>query len=278
LSAAKQADAVFYFGGLDHDQDVEDKDRVDMKLPGNQDRVIAELVDVNPNTVVLLVAGSPVEMPWVEGTRALIWGGYAGMHAGDAFARVIFGEVNPSGKLPFTLPATLSDSAPIALDDYNAEQALYKEGVFVGYRWFEKNNIKPNFAFGHGLSYSTFALSDLRIPAVFDNANGKITVAVTIKNTGKVAGAEVVQLYLGDEQASVPRPVRELKGFQKVSLQPGEVKTLNFDLQLRDLSFWDVNTHNWLAEAGVFNVYLGASSDDIRLQGQFNYQPVNYQP
>ncbi|MGJ8690858.1 MAG: glycoside hydrolase family 3 C-terminal domain-containing protein [Thalassotalea sp.] len=273
IAAAKAADAVIYFGGLSHGDDREAIDRTQMTLPNSQDEIIAKLLAANNKTVVFLVAGSAVEMPWVEQANAIVWGWYGGMEAGHAFADVLFGEVNPSGKMPITLPQKLADTAAIALDDYNATESLYKEGVFIGYRWFEQQNIKPLYAFGHGLSYSQFEYSDLQLSTHTLNAGQVLTVTATVTNTGKVAGAEAVQLYLHDQQASVDRPYKELKSFDKVFLQAGESKQVNMQLQQRDLSFWDVNSNNWLAEQGKFSVLLAAAADDIRLTADFTYQP-----
>jgi len=272
LLAAKDADAVIYFGGLSHGDDREAIDRTDMKLPNSQDEIITKLVSANPNTVVFMVAGSAVEMPWAEQASALVWGWYGGMEAGNAFADIIFGDVNPSGKMPITLPARLEDTAPISLEDYNAKDSLYSEGVFIGYRWFEQQNIKPAFSFGHGLSYSNFALTNMSLSSYGISADENITVTAMVTNTGKVAGAEVVQLYLHDSESSVDRPVKELKGFTKVYLSPGESKEVNITLTKRDLSFWDVNSNDWLAESGGFEVLLGTSLDNIHLNAHFNYQ------
>lgn len=271
LSAAKNADVVFYFGGLSHGDDREAIDRKDMRLPNGQDEVIAKLLEANKNTVVFLVAGSAVEMPWVEQAPAIVWGWYGGMEAGHAYADVLFGDINPGGKMPITLPAKLADNAAIKLDDYKAEETLYPEGVFIGYRWFEQQNIKPLFPFGHGLSYTSFTYSDIALSASNIRGDESVTVSVTVTNTGKVAGAEVVQLYLHDKEASVERPQKELKGFTKVVLQPGESKTVELLLTTRDLSFWDIKTSDWLAESGEFEIMLGASVADIRLNKNFTY-------
>jgi beta-glucosidase len=173
--------------------------------------------------------------------------------------------------MPITLPAHLEDTAPIALNDYNATESLYTEGVFIGYRWFEQQNIKPTFVFGHGLSYTNFALTDIALSASNISADENIIVTAIVKNTGKVAGAEVVQLYLHDVESSVDRPTKELKGFAKVFLAAGESKQISISLNKRDLSFWDVNTNDWLAEDGDFEVLLGTSLERINLREKFNY-------
>lgn len=272
LTAAKNADAVIYFGGLSHGDDRESIDRPDMKLPNSQDEIISKLLSVNEKTVVFIIAGSAVEMPWVDQANAIVWGWYGGMEAGNAFADVLFGDVNPSGKMPITLPAKLADTAPIALNDYNENESLYSEGVFIGYRWFEQQNIKPTFVFGHGLSYTTFELSNITLSTTRIKGDEGLTVTAMVKNTGNVAGAEVVQLYLHDTKASVNRPAKELKGFDKVFLQPDEIKKVSMKLTKRDLSFWDINSNDWLAEAGEFEVLLGTSLNDIHLKANFTYQ------
>ena len=272
IAAAKKADAVIYFGGLSHGDDRESIDRPDMKLPNSQDEIISKLLAANEKTVVFLVAGSAVEMPWVEQANAIVWGWYGGMEAGHAFADILTGDVNPSGKMPITLPARLEYTAPIALKDYNAKESLYTEGVFIGYRWFEQQNIKPTFVFGHGLSYTQFDLTDIALSAINTTADEGITVTAMVKNTGDVAGAEVVQLYLHDIESSVERPAKELKGFAKVYLAPGESKQISISLNKRDLSFWDITTNNWNAESGSFEVMLGSSLSDIRLTTEFTYQ------
>ena len=273
LAAAKAADVVIYFGGLSHSDDRESIDRTHMQLPNNQDEIITKLLAANPNTVVFIIAGSAVEMPWVEQANAIVWGWYGGMEAGNAFADILFGEVNPSGKMPITLPAKLADTAPIMLNDYNEKEALYSEGVFIGYRWFEQQNIIPTFAFGYGLSYTKFSYSDIKLSHETMTSGDVLTVTAQVKNIGAVAGAESVQLYLHDKIASVDRPKKELKDFDKVFLQPNESKTVLMTLKQRDLSFWDVNSNNWLAEAGEFEVMLGAAVNDIRLTAKFEYQP-----
>ena len=263
---------MIYFGGLSHADDRESIDRPNMVLPGQQDEVISKLLSVNPNTIVMMIGGSAVEMPWAKEAKVLLWGWYGGMEAGNAYADILFGDANPSGKMPITLPKKLTDTAPIALNDYNAETSRYSEGVFIGYRWFEQQDIEPEFAFGHGLSYSQFNYTDMRLSSTSIRGNNSLKVSVNITNTSKVDGAEVVQLYLRDMDSSVPRPIKELKGFDKVWLKAGETQTAQFTLTQRDLSFWDVKSNNWLAESGEFEVMLGASVNDIRLSKKFDYQ------
>jgi beta-glucosidase len=271
IAAAKKADVVIYFGGLSHGDDRESIDRPDMKLPNSQDEIITKLMAANEKTVVFLVAGSAVEMPWAKQANAIVWGWYGGMEAGHAFADILTGDVNPSGKMPITLPARLEDTAPIALNDYNATESLYTEGVFIGYRWFEQQKIKPTFSFGHGLSYSDFTLTNIALSTSEVRTDESLTVTALVTNTSAVAGAEVVQLYLHDVESSVERPEKELKGFTKVYLAAGESKKVSISLNKRDLSFWDINTNDWLAESGEFEVQLGTSLDNIKLKETFNY-------
>ncbi|WP_371377948.1 glycoside hydrolase family 3 C-terminal domain-containing protein [Thalassotalea aquiviva] len=263
LKAAQEADAVIYFGGLSHGDDREAIDRKDMRLPGGQDEVINKLLAVNDNTVIFMVAGSAVEMPWHQKASTIVWGWYGGMEAGNAFADVLFGDVNPSGKLPITLPEKLEHSAPIALNDYNAKESLYKEGVFIGYRWFEQQNIKPMFSFGHGLSYTQFKLDRLRVNKTTLFADQDLEVNVRVANVGKYPGAEVVQVYLQDVNASVPMPIKALKGFTKVYLEPGEVKTVTININPRAFAFWREDQGAWVTEPGEFVVHVGNSLDNI---------------
>ena len=221
LAAAREADAVIFVGGLSHADDREAVDRLHLRMPGGQDEVIAGLLEANENTVILLIGGSPVEMPWVDRADTLVWGWYGGMEGGRAYAEVLFGDVNPSGKLPITMPVRLEDSAPIALDDYGPDVTRYPEGVFIGYRWFEKQGIEPLFPFGHGLSYTSFEYSDVEITQQ-PQSGALARESATVTNTGDRAGAEIVQSELTDVEASVERPAKELKGFTTLMLEPGE--------------------------------------------------------
>ncbi|MGB8352752.1 MAG: glycoside hydrolase family 3 C-terminal domain-containing protein, partial [Chthoniobacteraceae bacterium] len=222
LAAVKNADAVLFFGGLNHQFDVEGFDRRDMTLPDGQNELIEQVVAANPRTAVILTGGSPMEMPWKDRVSAIVLMWYAGMEGGNAIADVLFGDVNPSGKLPMTFPKALQDSPAAALDDYAADVCHYKEGIFTGYRWFDAKGIEPLFPFGHGLSYTTFKLSGMKVT----KTGGGVSVALDVTNTGGCAGAEVVQIYVSPRKSSVERPVRELKGFAKVMLQAGETKSV----------------------------------------------------
>jgi beta-glucosidase len=267
LKAANEADAVIYFGGLNHSYDREADDRANMKLPGNQDYVIPKLLEANPNTVVWMVAGSAVEMPWVNQVDSVLWGWYGGMFTGQAYADVLLGDVVPSGKMPFTLPRKLADNPHVHLKDYDAENCFYREGVMMGYRWFDEKEIMPMFPFGHGLSYSTFEFSDLEVSSKQFDPGDKLTVTFTIKNAGSVAAAEVGQVYVEDMASSVARPRKELKGFKKVWLKSGESKSVDVELNHRSFAFWDESTNSWKVEPGKFQIHVGDSVSGIKLRG-----------
>ena len=266
---AKDADVVLFFGGLNKAdyQDSEARDRVSMALPYAQDKVIEALAAVNGNIVVLIVSGNAVGMPWIEKVDGVVETWYLGSQAGHAMADVLLGKVNPSGKLPFTFPVKLEDNGAHALNAYHKDSLTveYREGVFVGYRWAEKNDIKPLFAFGHGLSYTTFEYG--KATCRRDGKGFKISVDVT--NTGDRGGKEVVQLYIGDDESSLERPVKELKGFKKVSLRPGQTEKVTFEVSEDMLKYYDPARGGWVLEEGSFTAYVGASSADIRTSVQF---------
>lgn len=266
---AREADEVIFVGGLNHDYDTEGHDRNDMKLPYGQDELIDEILTVNPNAVVVIVAGSPVEMPWKEKAKAIVWCYYAGMETGNALADVLLGSVNPSGKLPETFPVVYEDTVTFKNGQFGKENRVeYKEGIFIGYRYYEKENIKPAFAFGHGLSYTKFAFEDLQVKKLvgMDNQDLEeelVEVSIQVANIGEKAGAETVQCYVTDCECSVERPVKELKGFQKVFLQPGEKQKVTMTLPLKAFCFYDVNKKDFTAESGRFVIQVGNASDTI---------------
>lgn len=269
VAEAADADIVLFFGGLNKakGQDAEGRDRASMALPYAQDKVIEALAEVNDNIVVVIVSGNAVEMPWIDKVDGVVESWFLGTQAGHAIADVLLGKVNPSGKLPFTFPVKLEDNGAHALGAYHKDslQVEYKEGIFVGYRWAEKHDIKPLFAFGHGLSYTTFEYGQAKCRK--SNKGFKVTVDVT--NTGSREGKEIVQLYIGDQESSLERPVKELKGFKKVSLAPGETKTVTFEIDKDMLKFYDPAQNGWVLEAGKFTAYVGAASDDIRTTIEF---------
>lgn len=273
VAVAKDADAVIFIGGLnksDH-QDCEGADRLALELPYAQDKVIEALAEVNPNLTVVIISGNAVAMPWVDKVNGIVEGWFSGSQAGHALADVLFGKVNPSGKLPFTFPVRLEDNGAHALGAYDPSDLSveYKESIFVGYRWHDKNDIKPLFAFGHGLSYTDFAYADARCRKAEVKPDATVQVSVDVTNTGKVAGKEVVQLYIGDEESALVRPEKELKGFRKISLEPGETKTVTFDIEPDMLKYFDDAKHEWILESGKFTAYFGSASDDIRTSVDF---------
>lgn len=273
VAAAKEADAVIFIGGLNKaaHQDCEDSDRYGLELPYAQDKTIEALAAVNPNLTVVIVSGNAVAMPWVDKVNGIMETWFSGSQTGHALADVLFGKVNPSGKLPFTFPVKLEDNAAHALNAYDPEDLSveYKEGIFVGYRWAEKEQIKPLFAFGHGLSYTTFGYGEAKAAKASMKENGTLSVSVDVTNTGDVAGKEVIQLYIGDNEASVARPVKELKGFRKIALEPGQKQTVTFEITPDMLKFFDADKHEWVLEKGKFTAYICAASDDVRTQVEF---------
>jgi beta-glucosidase len=239
-------------------------DRKSMDLPAGQDELIEAIAGANRNTVVVIAAGAPVTMTrWIDRVAAVVYAWYGGQEAGHAIGDVLFGAVNPSGKLPVTFPKALQDSPAYSHYPGQNLHVEYAEGIYVGYRGFDKHNVEPLFPFGHGLSYTTFNYSQLKI--AFPN------VSVSVRNSGTRAGAEVVQLYLQPPPSRVDRPAKELKGFGRVTLQPGETKTVSFTLDKSALSYYDSAVHDWVAEPGRFTVLVGASSRDIRAKGEFEF-------
>lgn len=277
--AARRADVVIFVGGLNKatGQDCEDSDRKSLALPYNQDAVIEALVAANPRTVVVNVSGNAVAMPWADKVPAILQAWFLGSESGNSLADVIFGRVNPSGKLPMTFPVRLDDVAAHAVGEYPGTKRAdsdivdirYNEGVMVGYRWFDTRKIRPLFAFGHGLSYTTFGYGKLSADASKIGPDGALTLSVDVTNTGSRAGAETVQLYISDTKASVKRPAKELKNFAKIYLEPGQTKTVTFTVRPSDLAFFDAGAHAWKAEPGEFRAHVGAASDDIRSSLRF---------
>lgn len=278
---AKNADCVIFVGGLNKskNQDCEDSDRAGLGLPYGQDKVIEALADANKNLVVVNISGNAVAMPWIKKVPAVVQAWFLGSESGNSIADVIFGEVNPSGKLPFTFPARLEDVAAHATGEYpgvkRADKDIwderYNEGIFVGYRWHDTKKIAPLFAFGHGLSYTTFDFGKVSADRKNISGNDKITFTVPVTNTGDVAGAEVVQLYISDPKCTVERPSKELKGFAKVFLQPGETKNVTLEISKDDLSYFNADNHEWAVEPGEFKALVGSASDDIKTTATFYY-------
>ncbi len=276
VQLAAESDVALLFIGTNGDWESEGFDRTDMELPGRQAELVERVAAANPNTIVVLQTGAPVTMGWLDKVPAVLEAWFPGQECGNAIADVLFGDVNPSGKLPTTFPKRLEDNP--AYINYPGErgQVFYGEGIFVGYRYYDKKKIEPLFPFGHGLSYTTFAYSNLRIDPA--EASEEVRISVDVQNTGSRAGKEVVQLYVRDVEASVLRPEKELRGFQKVALEPGEAKTVTFTLDARALAFYDPQQKAWVTEAGEFEVLVGSSSRDIRLQGSFTWKETTTQP
>lgn len=280
VDVAKDADYVIFVGGLNKDnhQDCEDSDRAGLELPYNQDAVIEALAAVNPNLIVVNISGNAVAMPWVDKVPAIVQAWFLGSEGGNALASVLTGDVNPSGKLPMTFPARLSDVGAHAVGQYpgtprndgsNIVDIEYREGIFVGYRWADKNKIQPLFPFGHGLSYTTFDYGKATIDKTEGTADDVFTVSIPVTNTGDRAGREIVQLYVSDLKTTLPRPVKELKGFKKISLEPGQTETVTFEISRDDLSYFDADKHAWVVDPGKFEALVGASSRDIRSKVAF---------
>lgn len=282
IEVAKNADIVLFIGGLnksDH-QDAEDSDRETMSLPYGQDELILALAEANPNLVMINISGTGVAMPWVNKVPAIVQGWYLGSETGNALASVLAGDVNPSGKLPYTYYASLDQVGAHKMGEYPGHKSIdalgnevmdmpYNEGVFVGYRFIDKNKLTPTFPFGHGLSYTNFAYGPASMPKVFAKGDDKIEVVVPVTNTGDRKGKETVQLYVRDVKSSVERPYKELKRFKKVELAPGETTDVKFELDRRALSYFDADKHAWVMEPGEFEILVGASSGDIRSKTSF---------
>ena len=270
VAKAKNADVVIFIGGLNKSnyQDCEGHDRQTYGLPYGQDQLVEALVKTNPNLVYVNISGNAVAMPWAKKVPAIVQGWFIGSEAGEALASVLAGDVNPSGKLPFTWYARLEDCGAHATGSYpgtwrDGHQIIdeaYKEDIFVGYRWTDKQHIKPLFPFGYGLSYTTFKVSNLRADKKEMTADDQLTITADVKNVGFSAGAEVMQLYIGDTKSSQPRPVKELKGFKKVYLEPGETQQVSFTIDRSALSFYDEKTGDWTAEPGEFVAMVNNSS------------------
>lgn len=278
VQAAKSAEATVLFVGLPDSYETEGMDRVNNTLPLEQNRLISAVAAVQPHTVVVLHNGSSVEMPWIKEVSAVLELYLAGDGAGEAAVELLFGKVNPSGKLAESFPLHLQDSPSYLNFPGERGKVEYREGVFVGYRYYDKRNMEVLFPFGHGLSYTQFSYSDLQIEKTRITDQEALTVSCVVKNIGAQFGKEVVQLYVGDKECEVNRPVRELKGFKKIALNPGESKKIFFTLDKRSFAYYDIRLHDFYVESGDFTVELGSSSRDIRLTGNVNVQSTEKVP
>lgn len=295
IELAKNSDAVIFVGGLKHtkenfelyenalqsskDDDVvnidsEGNDKTNMLLPYKQDEVINELLKVNKNTIIVISTGSPVDMASFEPeAKAIIQTSYNGMEGGKALAEVIFGDVNPSGKLSYTVPVRLEDSPAHSLGEFpGGEKVRYDEDIFVGYRYFSTYDVKPLFAFGHGLSYTDFKYDNLKVEVNELENDIDVTVSLELTNVGKMKGSEVVELYINDVEATLKRPNIELKGFEKINLEVNETKTVKIHLKKKDFAFYNEGKKAWTVESGRFNILVGSSSDNILLKEEINLE------
>ena len=277
-NAAAEADSALVFVGRSGEWDTEGSDLENISLPGRQDELVAAVLAANPNAVIVLQTGGPVEMPWVDNAKAVLQAWYPGQECGNAIADVLFGDVEPGGRLPQSFPRRWQDN-PAWSQDPEVYPGLdgkvrYEEGVFIGYRHYDQQGIPPLFPFGHGLSYTTFAMSDLEVTATEAGAR----VSLTVQNTGSRAGSTVVQIYVGDTESSVKRPVRELKTFAKVALAAGESKSVTLTLDQRAFAFFDVVTRMWQVEAGQFVIEAGFSVEDRPLSATVEMQAQTLAP
>ena len=264
---AKSADVAIVVVGLNEDFESEGYDRKHMDLPGTSNKLVKAILEANPNTVIVNQTGTPVTMPWVDQAHSLVQAFYGGNSLGDGLADVLFGKVNPSSKLSLTFPKRLADSPSdigFGITSATPGKTFYTESIYVGYRHFDKSETPALFPFGHGLSYTTFAYSDLSVSSI--SAEGEFEVSFSIENTGKVAGKEAGQVYVRDPDSDLPRAVKELKGFVKVDLQPGQKETVSVKLDRNALKYWDERRNWWIAEAGEFEVMVGPSSVELPLR------------
>lgn len=266
VEAAKTADKVVIFAGLPDSFESEGYDRAHMRLPDCQNRLIDEILAVQPDTIIVLHNGSPVEMPWLSRVKGLLEAYLGGQAVGEAVADILYGKCCPCGKLAETIPYKLSDN-PSYLSFGDGENVTYQEGIFVGYRYYDAKEMPVAFPFGYGLSYTSYAYSNLRIDKPEITENDTVTVSVDVTNTGDIEGKEIVQLYVRDLTGAARRPLRELKGYEKVSLKPGETKTVNFVLDYRSFAWYHTGIKDWYAASGDYEILIGASSRDLRLSG-----------
>lgn len=282
VRVAREADVVLFFGGLNKSphQDAEDFDREAYELPYNQNELIKALAKANPDIAVINISGTGVAMPWTADVASIVQGWYLGNETGNTLASVIMGDVNPSGKLPYTYYADLQQCGAHRLGEYPGHKGMdalghevwdipYNEGIYVGYRFTDKHKLKPTFPFGHGLSYTGFKYGKATVDKTSGSADDVYTISIPVTNTGEVKGKEVVQVYVSDLKSSVDRPVKELKGFSKVELLPGETKEVRIGIKGRDLAFFDPAKHEWVVEPGIFEAHVGSSSGDIRSKVKF---------
>ena len=267
LAEDKSFDTVIFVGGQNHMQDLEGQDRSDMKLPYRQDELIQELFKVRPDMITVMVSGSPVEMPWIDQAKTLVWHWYAGMEGGTALAEVLFGRVNPSGKLPETFPVTHMDCSAHCIGEFAEEKTVkYSEGIFVGYRYYDTEHKKVLFPFGYGLSYTEFQYGNMKVTGNYPD----VTVSVDVTNTGDMEGKETVEIYVGKKDSEVERAAKELRGFEKLSLKPGETKTAQIRLDADAFTYYDEKVHGFVTEFGTYQIYAGKSVENICCEAEID--------
>ncbi len=268
---AAKADVAVVVAGLTPEWEGEGFDRIDLMLPGDQNELIERVAAANPRTIVVLNTGSPIQLPWLDRVPAVLQAWYGGQEMGNAIADILFGDVNPSGRLPQTWPARLEDNP--AYLNYPGEngKVYYGEGIFVGYRYYDKKRIQSLFPFGYGLSYTTFQYSNLTLRSQEFSPEEMIEINVDVQNTGTTSGKEVVQLYIQDSNSTLMRPEKELKAFKKISLKPGETRTVTFTIGPKSLAYYNPAHKSWIAEKGDFKVLIGSSAEAIHLQDQFTW-------
>ncbi len=264
VEKAAEYETVILIGGQNHKQDLEGHDRPDMKLPYAQDQLIEEVLEANPNTIVIMISGSPVEMPWIRKTKTLLWQWYAGMEGGTALAEVLFGKVNPSGRLPETLPKSHLDCPAHSIGEFpGGKTVAYKEGIFVGYRHYDSRDVEVLFPFGYGLSYTEFAISDLHAVLKMPGKEPQVCVSLKVTNVGKLDGKEVVQIYVGKEKSSIDRPKKVLAAFTKIELEAGGSSEIRLDLDPNAFSYYDEEKQTFVVEEGTYQIYAGKSVEEI---------------
>ena len=263
VEVAKNADAVILIVGTNSDWETEGNDRADLSLPANQDILIESILKANQNTVIVLNSGSPVSMPWLDKSKAIIQSWFGGQEYGNSLADIIFGKVNPSGKLPTTFPKKIEDTPAFGCYPGENSQMDYEEKLLVGHRWYEKKNIKPLFPFGFGLSYTDFSFSNLEI---IKNDNYNIECKFEIKNAGMMDGSEVAQCYVSFSNLTKDEPLKTLQSFKKVFIKKGNTMELKLALNKRSFSYWDIQEKNWIVRPGAYTISIGSSSEQIRLK------------
>jgi beta-glucosidase len=265
INAAKNSDMAIIFAGSNRDYETEASDRRDLKLPFGQEELIKKVLAVNPNTIIVMIAGAPFDLNEVEkNASTLVWSWFNGSEGGNALADVLMGTVNPSGKLPWTMPKNIEDSPAHATNSFPGDERVeYKEGILVGYRWFDTKNIDPLYPFGYGLSYTNFEFSDLKTNQKTYTSNDSIEVTFNIKNTGNVDGKEVIQLYVSNPTSSVEKAAQELKGFKKIFVKSGTSEKVTIQLPLKELAYYNIEKKEWIVETGTYNLKIGNSSRNI---------------